>query len=252
VDREAREGPRVKVFSYNIEEGGSDRLAAIAKLIGGQQPDAVALLEATDPGSVGLLAQELQMQVVLGEANDGYHVAWFSRLPIQRSQNHRLATLAKTLLEMEVAWNGLLVRLFATHLASRRDGWDPVDEVPAILEVLAAGRGRPHLLVGDFNALRPGDPVGLPPPGEQKRGDAADEAPRRAIELLLEAGYVDAYRQIHPDDLGYTYPTRAPWLRLDYHFASPELAMLLSGCDIVNDEQAKQTSDHFPIWSAFR
>jgi exonuclease III len=118
--------------------------------------------------------------------------------------------------------------------------------------VLAAHKGRPHLLEGDFNALRPGDPVGLPPPGEQKRGDAVDGAPRRAIGLLLEAGYVDTYRTLHPRDPGYTYPTRAPWLRLDFHFASPELAMRLRRCDVVSGEQAKQASDHFPLWSAFR
>jgi endonuclease/exonuclease/phosphatase family metal-dependent hydrolase len=112
----------LKVFSYNIQEGGNDRLFAIAEVIRGQQPDAVALLEATDPVSVGRLADRLQMQVVFGEATHGYHVAWLSRLPIRRGQNHRLATLAKTLLEMEVAWNSAMVPLFATHLASRWDG----------------------------------------------------------------------------------------------------------------------------------
>jgi exodeoxyribonuclease III len=244
----------LKICSYNIQEGGGDRLSAIAELIRGEQPDAVALLEATDPIAVGHLAvqDQLQMPVIFGEANDGYHVAWLSRLPIRRSQNHRLPTLAKTLLEIEVAWNGLLVSLFATHLASRWDGWSPVDEVPTILGVLAACRGRPHLLVGDLNALRPGDAVGLPPQGEHKRGDAVDGAPRRAIGLLLEAGYVDTYREIHPHDPGYTYPTSTPWLRIDYHFASPELAVRLSGSDVVNDELAKQASDHFPLWSGFR
>jgi len=242
----------LKVCSYNIQEGGNGRVAAIAELIRNLRSDAVALLEVTDPASVGLLADWVQMQIVVGESNHGYHVAWLSRLPIRRSQNHRLATLAKTLLEIEVAWNGVLTPLFATHLASRWDGWDPVDEVPSILGVLAAHRGRPHLLAGDFNALRPGDPVGLPPQGEQKRGDAVDGAARRTIGLLLDAGYVDTYRQIHPHDPGYTYPTRAPWLRLDYHFASPELAGRLSGCDVVTDEQARLTSDHFPLWSAFR
>ena len=87
----------MKVCSYNIQEGGNGRVAAIAELIRNLRSDAVALLEVTDPASVGLLADWMQMQIVVGESNHGYHVAWLSRLPIRRSQNHRLATLAKTL-----------------------------------------------------------------------------------------------------------------------------------------------------------
>jgi endonuclease/exonuclease/phosphatase family metal-dependent hydrolase len=167
----------LNVLSYDIREGGNDRLPGIAAIIRKQQPDAVALLEATSRANVLTLAQDLRMQLVFGEANNGIHVAWLSRLPIQRERNHRLVALAKTLLEIEVAWAGAPLRLFATHLASRWDGRQPVDEVPAILDVLRPLAGQPHLLVGDLNALRPGDPVGTPPHGQVKRGDALRQTP---------------------------------------------------------------------------
>jgi exodeoxyribonuclease III len=109
----------LKVLSYNIRDGGNDRLPGIAAIIRTQQPDAVALLEATSRANALTLAQNLKMQLAFGEANNGIHVAWLSRLPIQRERNHRLAALAKTLLEIEVAWEGAPLRLFATHLASR-------------------------------------------------------------------------------------------------------------------------------------
>jgi exodeoxyribonuclease III len=240
-----------KVLSYNIREGGDDRLQGIAAIIRKQQPDAVALLEATSRANALTLAQDLEMQLAFGEANNSIHVAWLSRLAIQRERNHRLAVLAKTLLEIEVVREGAPLRLFATHLASRWDGRQPVDEIPAILDVLRPLADQPHLLVGDLNALRPGDPVGTPPPGEEKRGDALPGAPRRAIRLILGAGYVDCYRSLHPQAPGYTYPSHAPWLRLDYIFASPPVAARVWGCDIVMREVAERASDHFPIWAEF-
>ncbi|HKC75480.1 MAG TPA: endonuclease/exonuclease/phosphatase family protein [Chloroflexota bacterium] len=109
----------LKVLSYNIREGGDDRLHGIAAIIRKQQPDAVALLEATSRAHALTLARDLRMQLAFGEANNGIHVAWLSRLPIQRTENHRLAALAKTLLEIEVVWQDAPLRLFATHLASR-------------------------------------------------------------------------------------------------------------------------------------
>jgi hypothetical protein len=96
----------LKVLSYNIREGGDDRLPGVAAIIRKQQPDAVALLEATSRANALTLAQDLEMQLVFGEANNGMHVAWLSRLPIQRERNHRPAALAKTLLEIEAVWEG--------------------------------------------------------------------------------------------------------------------------------------------------
>src|SRR5947209_4291726 len=120
-DAARRGGPAMtlKVLSYNIREGGDVRLQGIAAIIRQQQPDALALLEATSRANALTLARDLEMQLVFGEANNGIHVAWLSCLPIQGERNHRLTVLAKTLLEIEVAWEGAPLRLFATHLASR-------------------------------------------------------------------------------------------------------------------------------------
>ena len=258
----------LKVLSYNIREGGGDRLPAIEAVIRNEQADAMALLEANDQAGAETLARRLGMQIAFGEANSAFHIAWLTRLSVVRWKNHRLAALAKTLLEIEVGWEGAegtegsqgvggpALHLFATHLASRHDYQQPPDEVRAILDVLRPLRlaGQPHLLVGDFNALGPGDPVGDLPPGVEKRGEAVDGAPRPAIRLILEAGYVDCYRTLHPREPGYTYPTGPPgaaWLRLDYIFASPLLAARLSACDVVTEGEAYRASDHFPVWAQF-
>lgn len=242
----------MKIASYNIQEGGESRLEEIVTAIRQIQPDAVALLEAMDLAALDMLAQELAMQPVLGEASNGVHLAWLSRLPVHCSQNHRSDALAKTLLEIEIEWEGVPLRLFATHLASRHDRQVPEDEVKAILEVLSLSHEYPHLLVGDFNALRPGDPTGAPPQGVKKRGDAVPGALRNAIRQILDAGYTDCYRSLHPSPPGYTYPSNHPWLRLDYIFASPQMAARLVECNIVKTTTTLRASDHLPIWAHFQ
>ena len=47
---------------------------------------------------------------------------------------------------------------------------------------------------------------------------------RRAVPLLLGRGYADCFRQLHPRAHGYTCATWLPAARIDYVFASPEMA----------------------------
>jgi endonuclease/exonuclease/phosphatase family metal-dependent hydrolase len=44
---------------------------------------------------------------------------------------------------------------------------------------------------------------------------------------------------------------RETWLRLDYVFASPELAPALESAGVVADGLAASASDHLPVWAAF-
>jgi endonuclease/exonuclease/phosphatase family metal-dependent hydrolase len=238
-------------MAYNVLVGGEGRLQDIAAVIDRERPDAVALLEATETGA-SALAETLGMERVVAESNHpfprelGICVAWLSRRPIARAEHHALPELSKTLLEIEV--DG--VQLFATHLASRHEAADhPREgEMRAIAHVLPVGDA---LLVGDLNALARGDPVGDPPPGIERRGDALPQTPREVLVPLADAGYVDCYRAVHPEEPGYTYPAETPWLRLDYVFASPRLAPTLRDCDVVRTELARRASDHLPVWANF-
>lgn len=241
----------LRVMSYNILLGGQDRLAGIARTIRGVGPDVVALIEANVRAHAEALAGELGMALAFGEANSDFHIAWLSRLPIRSTRNHRHAIFTKTLLEVTVEQErGDEVTLFATHLSAGSGEAEPrrLQEVEAIVDVMRSVAGRPHLLVGDLNAMPPGEAPGQPPEGEL--ADVRGEA----LVPLLAAGYVDCYRALHPWNPvapGYTYPTDHPWLRLDYIFASPEMAPRLRACDIVTDADAARCSDHFPIWAEF-
>jgi len=239
-----------KAMSYNIENGGAERLDLLVDVIGQQQPDAVALLEASHKATAEALARQLGMQLVYGEANSPFPVAWLSRLPIVQSHNHRLPILSKTLLEIAIVWGSKEIVLFATHLIhgrTRASAGRRLAEVQAILEVLQARRGTPHILVGDFNAIHPADPLGDPPTGET-RGYFA----RKPIQLLLAAGYTDCYRLLHSATAGYTYPASHPWMRLDYIFAAAPMATQMYASDVEIGEQAQRASDHLPVWASFR
>lgn len=250
----------LRLLSYNILMGGEDRLQHIVYVIEQQQPNVVALLEANDRTNAEILARQLKMDLVFGTANSEFHVAWLSRLPIVRTENHRLAQLAKTLLEMEVQWEGTRVTLFATHLWAGRNQESEqlrVAEMHAILGVLQQRAHQPHALIGDFNSLYPTDQTDIalylataPEQGEEQMSE--DQFPRQVIPLLLQAGYTDCYRTLHPGTPGYTYKLPIPSLRLDYIFTSPLLSKYLFTCDVVTGEQASIASDHFPIWAEFR
>jgi endonuclease/exonuclease/phosphatase family metal-dependent hydrolase len=236
-----------KLLSYNIRDGGQGRLNLIAEVIQSQQPQAVALLEANSKPNAKALADTLGMHFAYGPANSEFAIAWLSHLPIKRSHNHRLAVLAKTLLEVEVDWDGAPLSLFATHLIAGRTATaahQRAVEVEAILDTMRLVGSRPHLLVGDFNAIHPDDPIGQPPPGEKQAYIA-----RHPIELILEAGYLDCYRRQHPDVSGYTYTAAHPWLRLDYIFASSSIGSRVGQSDVVTGRKAEQASDHLPVWA---
>src|SRR5258708_39853188 len=128
----------LRVVTYNICEGGADRLSVIGRLLHPRRADAVALLEASSRPTVEALGRELGMAVVYGEANCPYAIAWLTRLPVRSSTNHRLRALSKTLLEIHVDSVDGPLALFATHLADRRQEVTQPreDEIRAILGVL--------------------------------------------------------------------------------------------------------------------
>lgn len=79
-------------------------------------------------------------------------------------------------------------------------------------------------------------------------------APRGSIALLRAAGYVDCFRVRNPDVKGFTCPAAAPAGRIDYIFASPELAADLSTCNIItagDGVNGVDASDHLPVVAEF-
>jgi len=226
----------LRVFTWNILDGGVGRLDRITSVLRQVDADVVALEEANDRHGAEWLAAALGMELVYGEANGPFAVAWLSRLPVVRTENHRVPVLDKTLLEIEV--DGL--QLFATHLSAGRAPKDEPGRVAEVEAILERVGGDDCVLVGDFNSAHPGDKVGVAPPEEDAPPGYVS---RRPIELVLEHGFVDCFRTLHPDERGWTYTSERPWARLDFVFATRGLDV--RRCDVL--ASAGDASDHLPV-----
>jgi endonuclease/exonuclease/phosphatase family metal-dependent hydrolase len=155
-----------RILSYNILVGGAKRIDNIERIIRAADPDVVGLVEATNQDVVKELARRLKMEYRTNASPDGSwraSTALLSRLPIAHSQVHagadmRTHSLLEVSLEEEQREN---LTVFVTHLTaffSHGRGGDSIrcKEVQQILRFMQANQG-PHVLIGDFNALAPGD-----------------------------------------------------------------------------------------------
>jgi endonuclease/exonuclease/phosphatase family metal-dependent hydrolase len=167
-------------------------------------------------------------------------------------------------------------------------------EVEEILRIMAPRQGTPHLVMGDFNSKTHGEdfqgsallryfrsqraPHSLRPTLSDGKSwvrhtirrilrlgiyspfliPLADRLSRvyaqGGIDLLIKAGYVDCFRQMHPHDQGFTFHTAKPVGRIDYIFASPELALRLTNSKVITEGDGISgtlASDHFPVYAEF-
>ncbi|MEO7021389.1 MAG: endonuclease/exonuclease/phosphatase family protein [Ktedonobacteraceae bacterium] len=155
-----------RILSYNILVGGTGRIEDIEGMIRLANPDVVGLVEAINPAVVETLANHLDMDYRTNASPDGSwqtSSALLSRLPIVRSEVHaRPGVLNRPLLEVGLKEaHGETLTAFVAHLtadfAHGRGGDVPRrKEVHEILRVMRANHG-PHVMMGDFNALAPGD-----------------------------------------------------------------------------------------------
>jgi endonuclease/exonuclease/phosphatase family metal-dependent hydrolase len=79
---------------------------------------------------------------------------------------------------------------------------------------------------------------------------------RGTVARLLESGYVDCFRHLHPRAHGYTCATWMPAARIDYIFADRLMASRLRRCEVVGgrlwpDREATTASDHYPLVAEF-
>lgn len=305
---------------YNLQEQGARRTQQLTQIIRSAQPDIVGVIEAIHPQMqqkplvVEEIAEALDMRLITtgnGSFANDYQLALLTHLPVVHTRLHkRPGCLNKPLLEVCVEErDGQHLTIFVTHLsASFNRGWAGSHlrnrEVREILRILAPLRaeGTPHVLIGDFNSLAPGDPfkasflvryvVNL----DQSEHDpnvsdgnpylhlvvpkqlrflhpllrliprskilstlfdtaATLYAPRHCIRLLLQAQYVDCYRQKHPHEWGFTCPAASPAGRIDFIFASPPtLVQRLEECTVITHTQGllgSQASDHLALSAAF-
>lgn len=137
---------------------------------------------------------------------------------------------------------------------------------------VAALRNRPLVVAGDFKVARTDldveDPEGLEGPegfeGGALRATCATPAERERLGRLLERGLVDAWRDLHPDEPGYTWwdrraggpaePVRGgAGMRVDLALLARQLGPRLLDCELDGRYRTGSSpSDHVPLLLTLR
>ena len=178
-------------------------------------------------------------------------LGFMSRVPIASHSWHRPRVSRHAFLELVPA--GRPIRLFGVHLSAV---FAALTERRRMLELraLIAGIQREqhgfHVVAGDFNTVAPGELLDLAALPHKVRATMWLSGGRvrwRTIQLMLDAGYTDVFRALHPDDAGLTLPTGVPQVRLDYAFVPRADIARVTRCEVIRAPATRDASDHFPL-----
>jgi exodeoxyribonuclease-3 len=226
------------------------REAAIAGVVRASDPDLVVLQEATRPDVVRRVAEAAGMASWV--SHPGHSVGFMSRVPIVHHEWHRPWPSRRAFLEIVPAGDRL--RVFGVHLSAVHSNWTEqrrARELRALLAAIERHQHGFHVVTGDFNTLAPGEqlPVEkLPYRLQALLWLTGGRIRWETIQIMLDAGYLDSYRVLHPDDPGFTFPSWDPHVRLDYAFVPAASAGRLKSCRVVADAGGlREASDHLPI-----
>ncbi len=249
----------MRVISYNILDGGVGRGDPLAEIIEAQRADIVALVEADNPDVLERIGRRLDMDHIQATGTAGHSVALLCRWPIVETVNHALLRPSPPcLLEALIAEPGgpqwtvgvAHCRPYATEAAEA----ERQQQVAWLLNTFAEHRRqrRPHLLVGDFNANAPIqviDPAQCTAKTRQAFEQNGGEIPRRAVQMVLDAGYIDSLHAAAGEAAArmYTFTTQFPGQRVDYAFTWGIQPGRLRQAWIEHDRLARYASDHYPI-----
>jgi exodeoxyribonuclease III len=237
----------LRLLSYNIRFGGRGREQALARVIRDCAPDVVVLQEAIHPQVVERLASDCEMKE--WGAAPGRSLAYLSRSATLDRGWQRTPFARRDYLELGLdAMRVFGVHLSAIHsnLTERRRSY----ELRSLLRNISS-RSEFHVVVGDFNTLAPGERLDMRRLPRRLRALAWIAGGRirwRTIQLMLDAGYMDAYQKLHPGDAGYTFPAHDPHVRLDYVFAPAAQIARVTRCEVVRTADAVAASDHLPLF----
>lgn len=240
----------VKLLSYNIRFGGRKREARLAEVIRAASPDIVVFQEAIDTRVIERLAEATGLDH--WAARPAHSIGYITRLDIAHHEWHYPEGAKHSFLEIVLA-DGQS-RIFGLHLSARFSKWSERRrgrEIRALLKGIERHQEGFHVLVGDFNTLAPGELLDVQRMPRWIRALvwlSGRDIQRETIQVMLDAGYLDGYRLLHPDDKGYSFPTWDPHLRLDYIFAPARFADRLKSCEVIKQPPIVTTaSDHFPV-----
>jgi len=249
----------MRVFSYNILDGGEGRADPLAEVILAQRADIVAIVEADNADVLNRLSARLGMDYVHADGRKS-SAALFSRWPVRDSMNNFALNkrIRKVFLQATVidpAGNEWPIGVI--HLPAHAREKDETKREESLSLILDATRclrkaSQRHLICGDFNSNSPVQKIEVKQCKKSTREEYAENGnriPRRVVKKILDAGYVDTLHAFDPiaGETAGTFSTQYPGQRVDYIFAYGFDKSAIQSAWIETDRLAKFASDHFPI-----
>ncbi|MGZ3267600.1 MAG: exodeoxyribonuclease III [Croceibacterium sp.] len=252
----------MRIASYNVN-GVNGRLPVLLRWLEEYRPDIVCLqeLKAPDEKFPERPIRDLGYDVVWHGQKSWDGVAILSRIGEIHETRRRLPGDPDDghSRYLEAAVKGVLVASIYLPNGNPRPGpkfdyklkWF---ERLATHAAMLVASGAPVVLAGDFNVMPTEQDVYAP----ERWLDDALFAPevRAAWFRLVEQGWTDALRALHPDDTVYTFWkyfrnafARNAGLRIDHFLLTPDLAKRLMRAEVDRDVRGwEKTSDHAPVW----
>jgi endonuclease/exonuclease/phosphatase family metal-dependent hydrolase len=246
---------KIRIFTYNILDGGVGRESLIFNLIEQLEFDILLIQEATNRIFIENLANKLDVNFFVAEGNGKRKLAILSKHPILTSHSFHSFPIKHTLLEACVSLKQeQQFYIFGVHLAAYPhiifEIWR-LCEILSILGRIKSLRLNQFVIGGDFNSIAPGDSIsiaGLPKWIKVLIWSQGGFIPRIVITIMRRFGLVDCFRKINFSQSGFTLPASRPNARLDYFFVSPNLQDKIMRCEVVSNIQiASKVSDHLPL-----
>jgi endonuclease/exonuclease/phosphatase family metal-dependent hydrolase len=253
----------MRVMTYNMLHAPGDRLDDLFEVIRDAQPDVLACQEIDDIPGLLEIARRLEMPAVIGHANRPEsppapeHLALLTRWPIVSlcvSRGDTEAMFRPVLEVWVVPPESEPVGFFVVHF--RASPGVPgshlkLREVRHLCGLLERASGR-YCALGDFNAWAPGE-------GDQSPEWHADlpEEHRAALRggvigQIQALALDDTWRHCHPAPQPSLATLRGNALsRVDYIWASADLAALVTESSILRSPRAEIASDHYPVLTVF-
>lgn len=251
----------LRLMSYNIYEGGIGRENDILAIVKEAKPDVLFMQEVVHLSDAQYFADRLGMSFYFAQSNARTrNIALFSRYPIVCGEDFHPFALFRTLLLATITLpNAQTLNLFGVHLALIHDLWRTYEMKVILSRIRSYEEANPStfsLMAGDFNSVAKGDQVtykDLPLYYKTALALLFPGFPRFALAQLPLLGYTDCFRACHPHTNGFTVPTFAPNVRLDYIFANSALAKYLQRSQVIYEPNhiTRRASDHYPLIADF-
>jgi exodeoxyribonuclease-3 len=252
----------MRIATYNVN-GVNGRLPVLLRWLAQTQPDVVCLqeLKASDEKFPQGAIEDAGYEAIWHGQKSWNGVAILSRVgtPVETRRGLPGDPQDSHSRYIEAAVNGILIGGLYLPNGNPRPG-PKFDYKLAWFERLIAHAAEliaadmPIVLAGDYNVMPTERDVYKP---ERWTEDAlfAPEV-RAAFFRLLDQGWTDALRTIHPDETIYTFfdyfrnaYARNAGLRIDHLLLSPTLAPRLIDAQVDRDVRGwEKTSDHAPVW----